>query len=73
MPADEKAARVFIETGKYEPPDCSEGELVWVPHDKMLDLPTWEGDRAFLTELLSGAKEISMRLQYAGDRCTVIK
>ena len=73
MPADDEAARIFIETGRYEPPECSEGELVWVPHEKMLDLPTWEGDRAFLTELLGGAKDINMRLQYKGESCTVIK
>ena len=72
-PADEEAARTFAETGKYEPPECSEGELVWVPHEKMLDLPAWEGDRAFLTEVLKGTKEINMRLQYEGESCTVIK
>ena len=72
-PADEEAARVFAETGKYEPPECREGELAWVPHDKMLDLPTWEGDRAFLTELLAGTQEINMTLQYEGEKCTVIK
>ena len=72
-PADEEAARIFAETGKYEPPDCREGELAWVPHEKMLDLPTWEGDRAFLTELLAGTKDIYMTLQYVGEKCTVIK
>ena len=72
-PADEEAARIFAETGKYEPPECREGELAWVPHEKMLDLPTWEGDRAFLTELLAGTREINMTLQYEGEKCTVIK
>jgi 8-oxo-dGTP diphosphatase len=73
-PADEKAARIFAETGKYEPPECSEGELVWVPHGKMLDLPTWEGDRAFLSELLAGKKVINMTLSYDRDgHCKVIK
>ena len=73
VPADEEAARIFINTGRYEPPECREGELIWVPHGEMLDLPTWEGDRAFLTELLRGEKEINMRLQYEGESCTVIK
>ena len=72
-PADEEAARIFAETGKYEPPECREGELAWVPHEMMLDLPTWEGDRAFLTELLSGTRDINMTLQYVGEKCTVIK
>ena len=74
VPADEVAARVFAETGRYEPPECSEGELAWVPHEKMLDLPTWEGDRAFLTELLSGATEINMTLIYdKNEHCTVVR
>ena len=73
VPADEEAARIFINTGRYEPPECREGELIWVPHGEMLDLPTWEGDRAFLTELLGGAKEINMKLVYEGESCTVIK
>jgi hypothetical protein len=72
VPADEEAARIFRETGSYEPPECREGELVWVPHGEMLDLPAWEGDRAFLTELLKGTKDINMRLQYEGESCTVI-
>ena len=72
-PDDEEAARIFKETGIYEPPECREGELVWVPHDEMLDLPAWEGDRAFLTELLKGTKEINMRLEYEGESCTVIR
>ena len=73
VPADEEAAQIFIKTGRYKPPECSEGELIWVPHGEMLDLPTWEGDRAFLTELLGGAEEINMRLVYEGESCTVIK
>ena len=72
-PADEEAARVFAETGMYEPPECSEGELVWVPEEMLLDLPAWEGDRAFLEELLAGKKEISMTICYEGDKCTVIR
>lgn len=73
VPADEEEARIFSETGRYEPPECSEGELRWVPHDRMLDLPAWEGDRAFLAEVLRGTKEISMTLSYTGGHCTVTK
>jgi 8-oxo-dGTP diphosphatase len=73
IPDDEEAARRFAETGEYEPPECREGELVWVPHEKMLELPAWEGDRAFLTELLAGVKDINMTLQYAGEHCTIIR
>ena len=66
-------AKVFAETGEYEPPDCDEGRLEWVADDELLDLPMWEGDRAFLTEILGGAKEVAMTLKYEGEKCTVIK
>lgn len=72
-PADKEAARVFSETGEYEPPACSEGELAWIPRDELMNLPMWQGDRAFLSELLGGAKEIKLRLQYKGEDCTIIK
>ena len=72
-PADEEAAVIFRETGEYPPPACSEGELVWIPAEKLMELPMWEGDRVFLKELLGGADAISMRLQYEGEKCTVIK
>ena len=72
-PADEEAARVFRETGVYEPPACSEGELAWIDREKLLSLPMWEGDRVFLTELLGGAEKISMQLRYEGESCTVIR
>ena len=72
-PSDEDAARIFAASGTYEPPACSEGELEWIPREKLLDLPMWEGDRAFLSELLSGADRIRMTLQYEGESCTIIK
>lgn len=72
-PEDEEAARVFADSGEYDPPACSEGELAWVPREELLSLPMWEGDRAFLSEILAGAREISMRLSYTGEHCTVKK
>lgn len=72
-PADPEAARIFAMSGDYEPPRCSEGELSWIPREQLMDLPMWEGDRAFLTEILAGAGEISMRLQYEGEHCTIIR
>ena len=73
VPADEEAAKVFAETGEYDPPECDEGRLEWIADDEILDLPMWEGDRAFLKEILGGSKEISMTLSYEGEKCTVIK
>ena len=48
--------------------ECDEGELAWVPKDKVLDLPTWEGDRYFLEPLLAGRNRIDMIVEYEGDR-----
>ena len=72
-PADEEAARLFAETGQYGPPVCSEGELKWIPRDKLMELPMWQGDREFLKELLGGAGVIEMTLSYTGEDCTVIR
>lgn len=71
-PAEEEACRIFRESGEYEPPACSEGELAWIPREELLSLPMWEGDRAFVGRLLEGAEEISMTLQYEGEHCTII-
>lgn len=71
-PADESAAEAFARTGLYEPPPCSEGELAWIPREELMSLPMWEGDRAFVAELLEGRSEISMTLQYVGEECTII-
>lgn len=48
--------------------DCDEGDLSWVPKDKILDLPTWEGDRLFLEILLNDGDFFRMKLRYKGDR-----
>ncbi len=47
--------------------NCSEGELKWVARDKVLDLPTWEGDRYFLKPFLEGDRNIDMTVCYEKD------
>lgn len=47
---------------------CDEGELSWVPADKVLSLPTWEGDRYFVQPLLEGRDRIDMLVEYEGDK-----
>ncbi len=47
--------------------DCDEGELKWVKKSEIMSLNLWEGDRYFLEPMLSGEKEINMRLNYSGD------
>ena len=44
--------------------DCDEGELQWVPVDKVLDLNLWEGDRIFLRLLLERDSFFSLKLVY---------
>ena len=52
--------------------NCDEGDLCWVEKEKVFDLPMWEGDRAFLGQLLEGRRDISMTLQYTGESCKVV-
>ena len=46
-------------------PECTEGELKWVPVDDVLSLPLWEGDRVFLPLLQSRSDCFSIKLVYA--------
>ena len=50
-----------------EPSECSEGELKWIPKDKIMDLNLWEGDREFLRLLFDDAPFFEMTLSYKGD------
>lgn len=43
--------------------ECSEGQLEWVPDDKLFDLNLWEGDKLFLKWLLDG-KFFSAKFNY---------
>lgn len=62
---------MFLYTAtKYEGTliECDEGELVWVPKDKLDILTLWEGDRVFL-RLLNEEKEFfSLKLRYNGEK-----
>ena len=49
------------------PETCNEGELQWIPKEKILSLPLWEGDRIFLKELLEHTEHIDLKLVYEGD------
>ena len=48
--------------------ECEEGDLEWVPKEKVRDLPTWEGDRIFLRLLDEDAPFFSLKLVYEGER-----
>lgn len=53
--------------------DCSEGTLKWVDATKVLDLPTWEGDRYFLKPMLEGKTNLNMTVCYEGDVLVDVK
>ncbi len=48
--------------------ECDEGDLCWVPKEKVLMLPTWEGDRLFLQRIAGPGPFFVMKLVYEGDR-----
>ena len=47
--------------------ECDEGELLFVPWDKMLTFPTWEGDKIFLDLLKTDCPFFSLKLVYEGE------
>ena len=54
---------------------CDEGELVWVPKNKIEELKLWEGDKVFLRLLDESREFFSLKLRYEGENLveTVIK
>lgn len=46
---------------------CDEGELEWVPKEKILDLEIWEGDKIFFQLLKEGHPFFSLKLRYVDD------
>lgn len=53
--------------------ECSEGTLTWVDADKVLDLPTWEGDKYFIKPMLEGKTGLNMTVRYEGDRLVEVR
>lgn len=48
--------------------ECTEGELQWIPREKILSLPLWEGDKVFLGLLAGEHPFFSLKLSYQGDK-----
>ena len=44
--------------------ECDEGELRWIPKDKIGELNLWEGDRVFLELLRKEKPFFLMKLEY---------
>ena len=51
-------------------PQCTEGDLKWVPKEDVMGLDLWEGDRVFIEKLLEGDAFFFMRMEYRGDDLT---
>lgn len=47
---------------------CDEGNLEWVPKERMIELPHWEGDTIFLGLIAGNFPFFSLKLVYQGDR-----
>lgn len=44
--------------------ECDEGDLEWVPKEKVYDLPIWEGDKIFFRLLEAERPFFSLKLSY---------
>ena len=53
-----------------EPVACDEGELAWVPIEKVWKLNIWEGDKIFFRLLDENVPFFSLKLRYAGETLT---
>ena len=53
--------------------DCNEGDLKWIPKEKVTSLNLWEGDRYFLEPLLKGQDRVEMTCVYEGDRLVSVE
>ena len=54
--------------------ECDEGDLVWIPIDKIMSLPLWEGDKSFLPLLINNSPYFEMTLTYKNSELiSVIK
>ena len=47
--------------------ECNEGDLEWVPKEKVYDLPIWEGDEIFFRLLEEDRPFFSLKLSYSAE------
>lgn len=50
--------------------ECNEGDLEWIPREKVGELPLWKGDLVFFDLLNSGAPVFDLKLTYVHDVLT---
>ena len=47
--------------------DCKEGDLAWVPKERVAELPIWEGDEIFLKLLAEDRPPFLLTLDYRSE------
>ena len=47
--------------------ECDEGQLEWIPKEKLMQLPMWAGDRLFLERIAQPGPFFSLKLRYRGE------
>ena len=47
--------------------ECDEGVLEWIPKEKLLEIPHWEGDEIFLDLIDRDVPFFSLKLRYCGE------
>ena len=47
--------------------ECDEGELKWIPKERVCELPVWEGDKVFFKLLNEDEPFFSLKLVYTKD------
>ena len=47
--------------------ECDEGQLEWIPKEKLMQLPMWAGDRLFLERIARPGPFFSLKLCYRGE------
>ena len=67
---DTEYMHLFTATGYTgELKECDEGNLEWVPKEKVYDLPIWEGDKLFFRLIEDpDSPFFSLKMEYQGDK-----
>lgn len=48
--------------------ECNEGDLQWIPKDRITQLNTWEGDKIFVEKLQKDDKFFTVKFEYDGEK-----
>lgn len=48
--------------------ECNEGDLQWIPKDKITKLNTWEGDKIFVEKIQKGNPFFTIKFNYDGEK-----